>query len=263
MTDPIADERKRYTSRLQQQAQAHVAAELGTKPGSADVDRQVAMLVQHALEATGARRVTLFRPVPRSQRWHTVTVLSDGGFYYGLVVADSLVLPMVAYHQRQPVLLGPDRPHAIPAPRVDELGFRSYLGLPLVVEERVLAVLEAIDVAQVDLLDRYAASLQEGLAALTTLLTPDGEHPGQVVLPLPREGLTEATVLDLVLRPPVSEDDTFEVLGDEWPLLAHIDGSRDLGEVAAAGVAVPQACGIAAGLLERGLISIGGDDRRR
>ena len=262
MTDPTADERKRYTPRLQRQAQAYVTAELGVELGGSDVDRQVAMLVQHALEATGAPRVTFFRPVPHSQRWHTVTVLRDGGFYYGLVAADHLVLPMVAYHERKPLLLGPDRPHAIPAPRVEELGFRSYLGLPLVVQERVLAVLEAVDVSQAELLDRYAGSLQEALSALTSALSDVESATGAAAVPT--EGVVETTVLDLVLRPPVNEDATFEVLAEEWALLAHLDGSRPLGDVAgAAGVPLPQACGIVAGLLERGLIRTGREDRRR
>ena len=264
MTDPIADERKRDTSRLQRQAQSYATAELRVEHGSANVDRQVAMLVQHAQEVTGARRATLFRPVSRSQWWHTVSVLGDGGFYDGLVASDSLVLPMVAYHDRRPVALGPARPYTIPAPRVDKLGFRSYLGLPLVAGNRVLAVLEAVDIAQADRLEGYAASLHAAMEALTTALTVGDGQPGGAVPAERREGLTEAAVLDLVLRPPVNEDATFEVLGEEWALLAHIDGTRVLGEVAAAaGLARLQEGADADVLLERRLIRIGRQDRRR
>ena len=45
---------------------------------------------------------------------------------------------------------------------------------------------------------------------------------------------TETTVLDLVLRPPVNEDDTFAIDGDEWALLAQIDGTRTLAATASA-----------------------------
>jgi len=262
--DQHADERKRYTSRLQRRAQAHVTAELGAESGGADIDRQVAMLVQHALEATGARRVTLFRPGSRGQRWHTVTVLDDGGFYYGLVAPDSLVLPMVAYVQKRPLLLGPDRPHEIPAPSLTDLGFRSYLGLPLVVGEKVVAVLEAVDVAQSDLLEGYATTLEQTMSALTEALGQDtadrpDQRPGQ-----PSSNVADTAVLDLVLRPPVDQDDTFEVEADAWPLLIELDGERTLGDIAAAaGLPLPRASALAGSLLDRGLIRTGREDRRR
>src|SRR5690349_17952042 len=107
----VREERKRYTTQLQRRAQAHITAELGVDDGAADVDRQIAMLLQHAMQTTGARRVTLFRPVPKGQRWHAATVLEDGGFYYGLIAPDSLVLPMSAYHQKRALILSADRPH--------------------------------------------------------------------------------------------------------------------------------------------------------
>jgi hypothetical protein len=263
--DRVIDERKRYTTRLQRRAQAHVTAELPSAEGSNEVDRQVAMLIQHAQEATGARRITLFRPVPRSQRWHTVTLLEDGGFYYGLVAPDTLVLPMVAYVQKRPVLLGPDRPHEIPAPHPEELGFRSYLGLPLLAEQTVVAVLEAVDVAQSELLEGYADSLTEAMAPLVDSLRGDAGHlPGLRPAGTPDLGLTDETVLDLVLRPSLDQDDAFEVPGEAWPLLVKLDGRRPLAEAAAAaGIPTPRARATAAALLERGLLRIGPETRRR
>ena len=262
--DQHVDERKRYTSRLQHRAQAHVTAELGTEASGADVDRQVAMLVQHALETTGARRVTLFRPVPRSQRWHTVTVLDDGGFYYGLVAPDNLVLPMVIYAQKRPLLLAPDRPPDVAAPGVADLGFRSYLGLPLLAAERVVGVLEAVDVAHSDLLEGYATTLEPTVGTLAAALgqeSSDGPELRSRALP---RGVPETTVLDLVLRPPVDQEDAFEVDAEAWVLLAELDGERALGGIAAgAGLRLPRASAIAAGLLERGLIRTGREDRRR
>ena len=262
--DRETDERKRYTSRLQRRAQAHVTAELGVGEGVVEVDRQVAMLVQHAQESTGARRVTLFRPVARSQRWHTVTLLDDGGFYYGLIAPESLLLPMVVYVEKRAVLLGPNRPHEIPAPRVEDLGFRSYLGVPLIADDVVVAVLEAIDVAQSDLMEGYAASLAQAMEPLVAVLRSEyadapgmrGGGSGQIV--------ADDAVLDLVLRPPVDQDAAFEVAGDAWPLLAKLDGRSPLAEAAAAaGMALPRARIVAGELLQRGLLRMGLEPRRR
>ena len=262
MTEPderSVDERKRYTTRLQRRAQAHVTAELGQELAEEDIDRQVAMLVQHALEATGARRVTLFRPVPRGQRWHSVTVLDDGNFYYGLIAPDTLVLPMVAYTQKKPVLMGPDRPHEIPAPRPEQLGFRSYLGLPLLDGTEVVAVLEAVDVAQSELLERYATTLNEALTALTAALQADNRRQPSAAIPAPNSahGLDVAVVMDLVLRLPFDPDDLFEVAPGEWTVLVAIDGKRSLRDVATfANLPTEMVTGIAARLQERGLIRL-------
>lgn len=258
------DERKRYTTRLQRRAQAHVTAELGPENQEADVDRQVAMLIQHTLEATGARRVSLYRPVPRGQRWHVATVLEDGGFYYGLVAPDSLVLPRIAFAQKRSLLLGPDRPHAIPAPRVTELGFRSYLGLPLVNAGEVVAVLEAVDVAQSELLERYAANLEPTVAALAEAFASERRRVGLRPQQSPQHGLTGEAVLDLVLRPPIDQDATIELAPTDWALLHRLNGERPLLDAAsAAGLALPHAIATAAALLERGLIRIGRENRRR
>jgi GAF domain-containing protein len=264
--DEANDERRRYTTRLQRKAQAYVTQELGDgEVERVDVDRQVAMLIQHALEATGARRVTLLRPVSRSQRWHTVTLLNDGGFYYGLIAPESLVLPMVAFAQRKPVMLGPNRPHEIPAPRVSELGFRSYLGLPLLRGDQVLAVLEVVDVDKGDLLEEYSTTLQQALQVLVEALADAREQAGERIAITPRNSvITETTVLDLVLRPPINEDDTIAIDGDEWLILAQIDGTRTLAATAsAASVPLDGAHLTVASLLERGLIRIGREERRR
>jgi len=265
VTDDAADdERKRYTSRLQLRAQAHVTAELGAAAeAGAELDRQVAMLIQHAQETTGAKRVTLFRPVPRSQRWHTVTLLADGGFYYGLVAPDTLVLPMVAFTQKTPVLLGPGRPRPVPVAAAGEIGFRSYLGLPLLADGAVVAVLEAIDVAKADLLDDYATGLQSAMTALVEALRHSmALQPGGQPVDLPG-GVTDETALDLVLRPP-ADHDHFEVPAAAWPLLAKMDGRTPLAELAVdVGLAVADARALVAGLLGRGLLRVGPEERRR
>ncbi|MER3438668.1 MAG: hypothetical protein C4346_14355, partial [Chloroflexota bacterium] len=157
----VREERKRYTERLQRRAQAHVTAELGTGSNVADLDRQVAMLIQHVLESTRARFVSFFRPVQRGERWHVTTAFDDGGFYYGLVMPSQLLLPMTAARQKQPVLLAPDRPRDPGLPRPAALGVRSYLAVPVLSGGEVVAVLEAVDVARPEELDRYATSAQQ------------------------------------------------------------------------------------------------------
>ena len=78
------------------------------------------------------------------------------------------------------------------------------------------------------------------------------------------DGSTEATELDLVLRSLVNEDDTFEVPAKELAVLARLGGDRLLAAIpAATGMAAPHARGIAVGLLERGLLGGGREDRRR
>src|SRR4051795_12658173 len=107
----VREERKRYTTQLQRRAQAHVTAELGAPVQEADTDRQVTMLIQHAIETTGARRVSLYRPVPRGRRWHVSTAMADGCFYYGLVAPETLVISRSAGDRKKAVLLSADHPN--------------------------------------------------------------------------------------------------------------------------------------------------------
>lgn len=263
-SERVIEERKRYTTQLQRRAQAHVTAELGVDSGAADVDRQIAMLLQHAMETTSARRVTLFRPVPKGQRWHAATVLDDGGYYYGLIAPDSLVLPMSAFHQKRAVLLSPDRPHEPSVPRPSDLGIKSYLGIPVVSGGDVVAVLEAIDVARVEELEKLAETLEQAVDALAEALAAEGRRHGWRPSGSPAHGLSETTILDLVLRPPIDADDTFEVSPQEWLLLNQLDGDRPLGDAATdAGIQFAIASTVAASLLERGLIRVGRESRRR
>jgi GAF domain-containing protein len=258
------EERKRYTTQLQRRAQAHITAELGVDGGAADVDRQIAMLLQHAMQTTGARRVTLFRPVPKGQRWHAATVLDDGGFYYGLIAPDSLVLPMSAYHQKRALILSPDRPHEPAVPRPSDLGFKSYLGVPVVNGGEVVAVIEAVDVARVEEIERHADAIEQAVDALAEALAAESRRHGWRPTGTPSHGLTETTILDLVLRPPIEADDTFEVSPQEWVILNQFDGNRSLDDVAtAAGLQFGVASAVAASLLERGLVRIGRESRRR
>jgi hypothetical protein len=260
----LREERKRYTTQLQRRAQAHIPAELGIDDGAADVDRQIAMLLQHAMQTTGARRVTLFRPVPKGQRWHAATVLDDGGYYYGLIAPDSLVLPMSAYHQKRALILSPDRPHEPSVPRPSDLGFTSYLGVPVISGGEVVAVIEAVDVARVEEMERHADSLEQAVDALAEALAAESRRHGWRPTGTPSHGLTETTILDLVLRPPIEADDTFEVSHQEWLILNHFDGELSLGDVAAAvDIQFGVASTVAASLLERGLIRVGRESRRR
>jgi GAF domain-containing protein len=260
----VREERKRYTTQLQRRAQAHVTAELGVDTGAADVDRQIAMLLQHAMETTGARRITLFRPVPKGQRWHAATVLDDGGFYYGLIAPDSLVLPMSAFHQKRALILSADRPHEPSVPRPSDLGFKSYLGVPVISGGEVVAVIEAVDVAHVEELERYADSLEQAVDALAEALAAESRRYGWRPAGGPSHPLAETAILDIVLRPPVEADDTFEVSPQEWLILNQLNGERSLGDAAtAAGIQVAIASTVAASLLERGLIRIGRENRRR
>jgi hypothetical protein len=260
----VREERKRYTTQLQRRAQAHVTAELGVDSGAADVDRQIAMLLQHAMETTQARRVTLFRPVPKGQRWHAATVLDDGGFYYGLIAPDALVLPMSAYHHRRAMILAPDRPHDPSVPRPSDLGFKNYLGVPVVSGDEVVAVIEAIDVARAEEMEHLAETIEQAVGALADALAAEGHRHGWRPSGTPSHGLTETTLLDLVLRPPVEADDTFEVSPQEWLILNQVNGERPLGDIATdANIQFGVASTVAASLLERGLIRVGRENRRR
>ncbi|MER3438669.1 MAG: hypothetical protein C4346_14360, partial [Chloroflexota bacterium] len=80
----------------------------------------------------------------------------------------------------------------------------------------------------------------------------------------PGQGLDEAVVLDLVLQPPGDPDAVFEISPQEWALLNQLNGERSLGmAAAAAGMSLSVATTVATSLLERGLIRIGREDRRR
>ena len=125
--EPVLNDRKRYTAQLQRRAQAHITAELGGSTSAPDIDRQVTMVVQHARESTGARRVSFFRPVQRGRRWHVATLLQDGSFYYGLAAPDTLQWPRQAFDQKRPILAD-DRNHLpIAGPGVAE-SFGDDLG---------------------------------------------------------------------------------------------------------------------------------------
>jgi hypothetical protein len=260
----VREERKRYTTQLQRKAQAHVTAELGVPSGEEDIDRQVTMLAQHALESTGARRVTLFRPVPRGRRWHISTVLDDGCFYYGLVAPETLVISRAAGDKMRPVMLGGDQPSDSTLPQLSELGLKSYLSVPIVVSGSAVAMIEAIDVAQADNLERYATSLEQAVSSLANSFATEAQRDAWTRSDSPNQGLTEQSVLDLVLRPPVEVDDTVEISPTEWSILNQLNGERSLGAAAKeTGLSAAQVVGLASSLLERGLVRAGRENRRR
>lgn len=258
------EERKRYTAQLQRRAQAHVTAELGVSGGEVEVDRRITMVVRHVRETTGARRVTILRPIPRGKRWHVSTVVEDGCFYYGLIAQESLVLPMAAYRRKGRVLLSEDRDRDPDLPDLSELGVRSYVAVPIVDGAQVIGVVEAVDVADVDGMDAYAESLEQAVALLATNIGAESRSSTwQPVESVPSH-LSENAVFDLVLRPPVDVDDTMEITPTEWALLNQLNGERSIAQVAAiAGVTPQQVMSVAAKLLERGLIRSGRESRCR
>jgi hypothetical protein len=144
--------------------------------------------------------------VPKGQRWHAATVLDDGGYYYGLIAPDSLILPMSAYQQKRPVILSVDRPHEPSVPRPSDLGIKSYLGVPVVSGD---------DVARVEEMEKLAETLEQAVDALADALAAEGRRYGWRPSGSPAHGLTETSILDLVLRPPIEADDTFEVSPQE------------------------------------------------
>jgi hypothetical protein len=260
----VREERKRYTTQLQRKAQAHVTAELGVPSGEEDTDRQVTMLVQHALETTGARRITLYRPVPRGRRWHISTLLEDGCFYYGLAAPESLVLSRAAGDRLRPIMLSADYPVDPALPSLSELRLKSYLGVPIVIAGAAVAVVEAVDVSQSDNLDHLATSLGLAATELANRFATSARRDTWNGSEQPSDELSDSTILDLVLRPPSEVDDTFEITPPEWSILNQLNGERSLGAVAKeTGMAVPQFAQLAASLLERGLVRVGRENRRR
>jgi hypothetical protein len=267
------DERKSYTTKLQRRAQAHIPAELGHDMVEDGLDRQVVMLVQHALDATHARRVSLIRPIPRGRRWQIVSAYEDGSFYYGLVAPEGLALPLVVFSTQRPIVIRPDRPLDIvpPFPIINpqHLGIKTYVGLPLMAGPTVSAVLEIVNVAQPDLIDRHIQSLEPALNQLTLALSDDArsEQPSGWAGPAPASApnaLDLDAVCDLVLRPAGDPDDPIQVAPDEWKLLLHLNGERTLSAAAERAHLEPTtAAVIAARLLDRGLIRIGRESRRR
>lgn len=260
----LREERKRYTTQLQRRAQAHVTAELGGKAVEEDTDRQVTMLVQHALSTTGARRATLLRPVPRGRRWHVATALDDGSFYYGLVAPETLALSVVACDRKAAVTLSVDRSYDPALPQLSELGLKSYLGVPIILNGNAVAVVEAIDVSQPDDMDRHAVTIEQAVSALADRLASEGHAQTWNRSGGGANRLNEQTVLDLVLRLPVEIDDGVEVSPAEWSILHQLNGERTLGHVAhSVGMTMAQVEHIATTLLDRGLARIGRENRRR
>jgi len=219
-------------------------------------------VLQHAQDATKARRVTFYRPIVRGRRWHVATLLPDGGFFYGLVAPESLGWPRVTAEEKRRHLL--ERHDESDGARLAELGIRSYLSAPILVAGATVAVIEAIDIAEPDQLDHYAGLLEETVAGLGQRLADeleavDSKDPGSSQL-----GLSPDSVLDLVLRQPYEVDETFEVSPSEWAVLNHLNGERKLSEVAQlGGIAMTQVSAVANALVERGLVRFGRENRRR
>jgi len=265
IAEEAQEERKRYVTRLQRRAQSQIANDLSVDSLSGNDDAEIATLIKQALEEMGARRVSLFRPVARGQRWHVTTALAEGGHYYGLVPPESVVLPMVSFSQRKTIVWSATGKQNLSAPRPDEFGYRSYVGVPLVNDGVVSAIVEAVDFAKPDEIDRFVTVIEQrfsslGRAGMVESARATTVQPESV----PTHGLTEASVLDLVLRPPYESDAVIEISPQELQLITHLNGDRSLSETAtAAGLAASQAITLAAKLLDRGLVKVGRENRRR
>ena len=258
----VREERKRYTTQLQRRAQAHVTAELGGGAVMPDIDRQVTSVLQHAQDATKARRVTFYRPIVRGRRWHRATLLPDGGFFYGLAAPESLGWPRLTADERRRRLV---ERHDVPdGDRLRELGIQSYLSVPVLVSGSTVAVMEAIDIAEPDQMDHYAGLMEEAVAGLGQRLADGSEATEFKDTGSSQLGLSPDSVLDLVLRQPYEVDESFEVSPNEWAVLNHLNGERKLSEVAQLGkISVTQASAVANALVERGLVRFGRENRRR
>jgi hypothetical protein len=268
LEEEAQEERKRYILRLQRRAQSQISTDLGNDVPQSHDESQIATLIRQVLQDTNARRVTIFRPITRGQRWHAATALADGSLYFSLVPPESVVLPMAIFTQRRSMVWNATSRHEIPPPRPDEFGYRSYVGAPLINDGEVVAVVEAVDFAQADQVERHLSVVEARLSTLGNVNPVDTPRtPTQTVSPPPEastHGLTEETVLDLVLRPSIDPDSVIEIAPQEWMLVNQLNGERPLSESAsAAGLATQQAISVAALLLERGLIKIGRENRRR
>jgi len=104
------------------------------------------------------------------------------------------------------LILSVDRPHEPSVPRPSDSGIKSYLGVPVVSGDDVVAVLVVIDVARV-----------EG--------SPRRWNRRWMRWPTPWRPRVVATAGD---RPaaPIEADDTFEVSPQEWLILNQLDGDR-------------------------------------
>lgn len=258
----MREERRRYTAQLQRRAQAHVTAELGGSLTMPDIDRQVMMIIQHAQQSTKARSVSIYRPVVRGHRWHVATILPNGVFAYTSAALDTLSWPKATVQSKQRQVL--DRHHPQEGRTLTDLGLRSYIGVPIIAEGSVVGVIEAVDVLPVEDLPNAASMLEELVAPFGPRLIEEEAAASASTTGSNPLGLQADTMLDLVLRQPYEQDDTFEVTPAEWEVLNYLNGDRTLAEVAVmAALPLDKATAIAGQLVERGLARVGRENRRR
>jgi hypothetical protein len=151
-------------------------------------------------------------------------------------------------------------------PTLSDLGLRSYLGVPVLADGRAVAVIEAVDVKRTGELEHYSSQLEETAASIAQRLNDQSKEADEVQA---RPGsadlqLTAEAVVDLVLRQPYEVDETFEVAPNEWAVLNGVNGDRPIKAVAEqASMPVSQVLSIASALVERGLVRLGKENRRR
>jgi GAF domain-containing protein len=143
---------------------------------------------------------------------------------------------------------------------------RSYLGVPVLADGRSVAVIEAVDVNQTGELEYYSSQLEETASTLAQRLDDDNKQiedaqvkPGSSDLELNAD-----SIVDLVLRQPYEVDETFEVAPTEWAVLNCVNGERQLRAVAEqASMPISQVVSVTSALVDRGLIRVGKENRRR
>ena len=126
-------------------------------------------------------------------------------------------------------------------------------------------LIEAVDVNQTGDLEHYSAQLEETASTIAQRLDDQNKQVDGSAAPGSGDlELSSDAIVDLVLRQPYEVDETFEVAPAEWSVLNGVNGDRPLRAVAEqANMPVSQVARDLAALLERGLIRLGKENRRR
>ena len=149
---------------------------------------------------------------------------------------------------------------------------REVHGKPLVyldsanTGQKPAAVIEAVDVNQTGELEYYSSRLEESASTLAQRMDDQNKQvdeaqaqPGSTELEL-----TADSIVDLVLRQPYEVDETFEVAPTEWAILTCANGDRSLRVISEQSkMPISQVVAVTTALVERGLIRMGKENRRR
>jgi hypothetical protein len=151
-------------------------------------------------------------------------------------------------------------------PDLAQAGLRSYISVPVIADGRAVGALEAVDVQQPGDLDRYSAQLEETVCGIAQSLNNHSKQVAENTGPSDSNDheLTADAIVDLVLRQPYEVDETFEVAPNEFAVLNFANGDRPLRIIAEqAALSLSQAVSTSLSLIDRGLLRIGKENRRR